>query len=203
MHAVFAHFVPVLAAEKSKTPFYIAGGVLVVWALLVSVGLGMRQRDFPRTPGLERLVMAVTAALVLVAVSMAVITSGGSKARAAGSTAGQTAPGQAATTPGQVAPAPGGPATTLAEAADPSGQLRFMAPALSAKAGSVTVRFSNGSPLAHNFTLASGTAVLGHTPTFQGGTKTLTLSLKPGTYKFFCTVPGHREAGMEGTLTVS
>jgi uncharacterized cupredoxin-like copper-binding protein len=48
---------------------------------------------------------------------------------------------------------------------------------------------------------ASG-AVLGATPSFQGGSKSLTLNLEPGTYKFYCTVPGHRQAGMEGTLTV-
>ena len=40
------------------------------------------------------------------------------------------------------------------------------------------------------------------TPTFQGGSKTVNLNLKPGTYKFFCSVPGHRMAGMEGTLVV-
>ena len=45
--------------------------------------------------------------------------------------------------------------------------------------------------------------MLGATPTFKGGSRTLTLKLKPGTYKFFCTVPGHRQAGMEGTLTVA
>jgi uncharacterized cupredoxin-like copper-binding protein len=49
---------------------------------------------------------------------------------------------------------------------------------------------------------SSAGKVLGSTPTFQGGSKTLTVSLKPGTYKFFCSVPGHRQAGMEGTLTV-
>ena len=51
-------------------------------------------------------------------------------------------------------------------------------------------------------TIAQGTKVLGATPTFQGGTKTLTLNLKPGTYVFYCSVPGHRAAGMEGKLTV-
>jgi uncharacterized cupredoxin-like copper-binding protein len=44
--------------------------------------------------------------------------------------------------------------------------------------------------------------VVGATRTFQGGSEVLTLNLKPGTYKFYCSVPGHRMAGMEGTLTV-
>lgn len=77
MHAAILHLTPVLAAEKSKTPFYIAGGLLVAWALLVSLGLGMRQRDFPRTAMAARVVMAISAALVVLAVSMAVLTSGG------------------------------------------------------------------------------------------------------------------------------
>ena len=50
--------------------------------------------------------------------------------------------------------------------------------------------------------LLSSGQTLGSTPTFQGGSKTLSLNLKAGSYKFFCSVPGHRQAGMEGTLTV-
>jgi uncharacterized cupredoxin-like copper-binding protein len=67
----------------------------------------------------------------------------------------------------------------------------------------VTIDFTNTSSLAHNVTIesSSGTQV-GATPTFQGGSKKLSVNLKAGTYKFFCTVPGHRQAGMEGTLTV-
>jgi len=67
---------PVIGAEKSKVPFYIAGGALVVWALVLSVGLGMRKPDFPGSAAGERAVIAVTAVLVLAAASMAVVTSG-------------------------------------------------------------------------------------------------------------------------------
>jgi uncharacterized cupredoxin-like copper-binding protein len=63
--------------------------------------------------------------------------------------------------------------------------------------------FTNKAPLAHNVTIESpGGGTLGATPTSQGGSKTLTLKLGAGTYKFYCSVPGHRAAGMEGTLTV-
>jgi uncharacterized cupredoxin-like copper-binding protein len=54
-------------------------------------------------------------------------------------------------------------------------------------------------------TIQQGTSgpVVGATPTFQGGTKTLIVNLTPGTYTFFCSVPGHRAAGMQGMLSVS
>ena len=94
-----------------------------------------------------------------------------------------------------------GQALTLA--ANPEGQLKYDKTSLTAKAGAVSIAFANMSPVAHNMTIESSSgATVGATPTFQGGTKTLAVTLKPGTYKFFCTVPGHRQAGMEGTLTV-
>jgi plastocyanin len=94
--------------------------------------------------------------------------------------------------------------STLSIAADPSGALKFTKSTLTAKAGTVTISFTNSSPLAHNLTVQQGTSgsVLGATPTFMGGTKTLKLTLKAGTYTYYCSVPGHRAAGMQGTLTV-
>ncbi|HEV3048592.1 MAG TPA: plastocyanin/azurin family copper-binding protein [Solirubrobacteraceae bacterium] len=95
------------------------------------------------------------------------------------------------------------PKGALEIAANAAGELRYDKTALSASAGRVTVAFTNTSPLAHNFTVEnSAKQVVGATPTFEGGTKLLKLDLKPGVYKFFCSVPGHRMAGMEGTLTV-
>jgi uncharacterized cupredoxin-like copper-binding protein len=99
------------------------------------------------------------------------------------------------------APAPASGSLSLA--ANPEGQLKYETTSLTAKAGAVSIAFTNSSSLAHNLTIASSSgSVVGATPTFSGGSKTLSLNLKPGTYKFYCSVPGHRQAGMEGTLTV-
>ncbi len=192
MHAAIVHLTPILGAEKSRTPFYIAGGVLVAWALIVSLGVGLRDASFPRTAGVERAVMAVTAVLVVATVSMALVTSGGSASKA--TVAPVTQEGREA--------ASGSGGSSLKQAADPEGRLRFVTKDLSAPAGRVTISFTNVSPLEHNLTVAQGAKVLGATPTFAGGAKTLTLNLKPGTYVFYCAVPGHRAAGMEGKLTV-
>ena len=102
------------------------------------------------------------------------------------------------------APSTSGGGSTITDAADPSGQLKFTSSSLTAKAGKATVKFTNMSQLPHNMTIvtSSGSKV-GATPTFSGGTKTLSVDLKPGKYTFYCSVPGHREAGMQGTLTVS
>jgi plastocyanin len=232
MHVAALHLVPILGAEKSKVPFYIAGGALVVWALIVSLGLGLRRPDFPGGTGGERTVIAITVVLVIAAASTAVITSGtpaktASAANAASTQTTQTSPtatGEAspattAATPTASTPASpptattgtptppsspaGGATTALKLAADPGGQLSYNTKQLAAKAGKVTITMTNMSPLEHDVAVAQGSKVLGVTPTFQGGSRTLTMSLKPGTYTFYCTVPGHRQAGMEGTLTVS
>jgi uncharacterized cupredoxin-like copper-binding protein len=91
----------------------------------------------------------------------------------------------------------------LSLAANAEGTLAFNTTSLTAKAGKVSIVFSNPAQLEHNVTVASASgAVAGATPTFKGGSKTLSLNLKAGTYKFYCSVPGHRMGGMEGTLTV-
>jgi plastocyanin len=224
MHTIALQLAPVLAAEKSKVPFYIAGGLLVVWALTLSLGLGMRKPDFPGSLAGQRGVIAVTAVLVLAAVSTAVLTSSvpaksavpptttqelapvpDVSAPVVASSTGTTSEPVATTgTPAPASsPASGKAGTALTLAANPSGLLAYNTKQLSAKAGTVTITFTNTSPLEHNVTIAEGSKVLGATPTFVGGSRTLTLTLKPGKYTFYCSVPGHRQAGMEGTLNVS
>ena len=197
MHGTALAFLPVLAAEKSKTPFYIAGGALVAWALILSLGLGLRRPAFPGSLGGERVVIAISVVLVLAAMSAAVVTA--SEPAKAGSQRASSSQPPAAGAP--VSPA--APASTLKLAADPNGLLSYDTKQLSAKAGRVTIVFTNAASLEHNLTIAQGSTQLGATPTFSGGTRTLTLNIKPGTYTFYCSVPGHRQSGMEGTLHVS
>jgi hypothetical protein len=77
MHAAVMQLAPILGAGKSKVPFYIAGGLLVAWALVLSLGLGLRKPDFPGSLAGQRAVIAVTAVLVAATMTMAVVTSGG------------------------------------------------------------------------------------------------------------------------------
>jgi plastocyanin len=198
MHGTTLAFLPVLAAEKSRTPFYIAGGVLVAWALILALALGLRHPAFPGKLAGERVVIAISVVLVLAAMSAAVITAS-EPAKAGSQGASSSQPPSTGAPPS----GPAAPAGTLKLAADPTGLLSYDTKQLSAKAGRVTIAFTNVASLEHNVTIAQGGTPLGATPTFSGGTRTLTLNLKPGTYTFYCSVPGHRQSGMEGTLRVS
>jgi uncharacterized cupredoxin-like copper-binding protein len=226
MHPATLHLAPILAAEKSRVPFYIAGGLLVAWALIVAVGIGLRRPDFPGSQSGERIVIAISAVLVVATAASAVLTastpapakasasSSSAPAAAAESTPAPAAPAPATSTPAGAPkattgtpPPPSSPAagatTALKLAANREGLLSYDTKTLSAKAGIVTITMANMSPVEHNVTISSGSTVLGATPTFTGGTRSVTVKLKPGTYTFYCSVPGHRQAGMEGTLTVS
>jgi plastocyanin len=129
--------------------------------------------------------------------------SSSSSSSAAGAAGGSTAPASSSA----ATSASGGASVASGEqsiAANPSGNLAYTKKTLTAKAGTVKIAFTNKSSLSHNLTIQKGTngSVVGATPTFQGGTKVLSVKLSPGTYTFFCSVPGHRMAGMVGTLTV-
>lgn len=74
--ALHLQLTPVLAAEKSKVPFYILGGCLVLWAVTLALGLGMRNPNFPGSLRGQRIVVAVSALLVAGTLATAVITAG-------------------------------------------------------------------------------------------------------------------------------
>ena len=94
-----------------------------------------------------------------------------------------------------------GPAATLKISADPS-QLKFNTGSLTAKAGKVTITMANPSPLSHDVSIKGGDVDQTGNVVGKGGTSTVTATLKPGTYTFYCSVDAHEAAGMKGTLTV-
>ncbi len=93
--------------------------------------------------------------------------------------------------------------------ANPEGQLAYTTDKATATAGAVTITMANMSGVPHNIAIEPGAhgatpggPVLGASKFVTDGSASVTVSLKPGTYTFFCQVPGHRGAGMWGTLTV-
>ncbi len=149
----------------------------------------------------------VVALLALALASVALVACGGSgdssssSATEATSGGGETTSGGASG--GGKEEGGGGGGSTLEFEADPEGSLAYTTTAATAKAGKVTVEFNNPQGLPHDVAIEnSGGEEVGATAQITEGTDSTTVDLKPGTYTFFCTVPGHREAGMEGTLTV-
>ena len=82
--------------------------------------------------------------------------------------------------------------------------LKFSRSSLKAKAGKITIKLTNASPLKHDLVVESGETILAKTPLLaKGKSGSLTVTLKKGTYAFVCDVPGHEAAGMKGKLVVS
>jgi plastocyanin len=196
-----------------KTLFYVFGVILFVSAIAVAVS-GLRFQNFPPSRAVLGAVVAYFVGLVAATTTFAVlqagtsderqhnqeasaeIATGGAEAPAGGATAGG-APASGTTTAGG-----GGGGQTLKLTSPSSGQPAFDTKKLDAKAGQVTMDFDNPSAVQHDVAIAQGSKELAKSDLVSGGSTSVSATLKPGTYMYYCTVPGHREAGMEGTLTV-
>lgn len=93
--------------------------------------------------------------------------------------------------------------------ANPSGQLAYTTAKAEAKPGAVTIVMGNMSGVMHNIAIEPGEggasakgSPIGASSFISKGTTSVTVNLKPGKYTFFCQAPGHRAAGMYGTVTV-
>jgi plastocyanin len=207
---------PVFAIENPE--FVVVGALLAVWAVVLAA-LGVRSHAFPLKGGGERTIMLVSGLLAAGAIAMGIAFAhngpkGGAEAAKLnkGGAEGAGVPSKGATpaaNPG--APAAGGgkkqptggASQTLTLSADPSGALKFNTTSLQGKAGTVKLVMQNPAPIPHNISLQGPGGVNLHGPTIaKGGTSQVSATLKPGSYTFYCSVPGHRQAGMQGTLTV-
>jgi plastocyanin len=97
----------------------------------------------------------------------------------------------------------GGASGEVQVEADPDGALAFAEDELTASAGKATVNFNNPAPVPHDVRIEdAGGEDVGGTEVITESNESAEVNLKPGEYTYYCSVPGHRDAGMEGTLTV-
>jgi plastocyanin len=166
--------------------FHVIGALFALWAVILSIG-GITRDDFPRAGFPTLAVGVISVVLALGAIGSGIVTS-----------ATEEEEGEEA---GQAEAAEGG-GGALALRADPGGNLSFDKQSLEAPGGEVTIRMGNPSALPHNVSVeGDGVDEEGETVE-KGGTSEVSADLSAGEYTFYCSVPGHREGGMEGTLTV-
>jgi len=86
--------------------------------------------------------------------------------------------------------------------ADPGGALAYTFASAQAKAGQLEIDSKNDSSIQHDIAVeGNGVDEKGEVVS-NGGVSQISADLQPGEYTFYCSVPGHREAGMEGKLTI-
>jgi plastocyanin len=93
------------------------------------------------------------------------------------------------------------PGGTVKLSADPT-QIAYTTKSLSSKPGQVTIDFTNPSQLQHDVAIAQGSKQIAVSKLITQSSTSVSADLASGKYVFYCTVPGHREAGMQGTLNV-
>ncbi|MGN6557337.1 MAG: plastocyanin/azurin family copper-binding protein [Solirubrobacterales bacterium] len=198
---------------SNETIFYICGGILAASAVIVSF-LGLKLKGFPG----KALPLVVLWFVIFVGGATAFATrySGEEHEKKAaeyakffeeaeakegeeGSAQVEEPAGKSESEGGKEAG--GGASTTLQLEADKTA-LAFNTTKLTAKAGKVMIDFKNPSVIPHDVVIEQNGKELAAVEQITESEASTTANLKPGTYTFFCSLPGHRQAGMEGTLTV-
>lgn len=204
---------------SNETLFFIFGIALAVSAVVTSLA-GLKLKDFPGKA--FPLVVLWFAILVGGATTFAVLhakdedkakaakyekagkeiekaeTSGPYEEAAAGGAEGEEGGSEGEAKPEAAAKGPGG---TLRLAAAPT-ELAFDKTSLTSKPGKVTIDFKNPSAIEHDVAIEKDGKKVATSALIKESSTSVSASLAPGTYTFLCTVPGHAEAGMEGTLVV-
>jgi len=198
----------------TATTFYVLGGVLAATAVIVSF-VGLRVESFPGRAA--PVVFLCFAVLVGGATTVAVrngqeeqearaaeLEEAGEEAEEAEESPlpeegskGEGGGGEAEAEAGGAE----GPGGTLRLAADPT-QIAFDTTSLTSKPGKVTIEFDNPSAIEHDVAIEKDGRELAKSAIVTESETSVAADLEPGDYTFLCTVPGHAEAGMEGTLTV-
>jgi plastocyanin len=200
---------------SNETLFFICGIALAVSAVVVSF-IGLRVKSFPGK--VAPLVALGFAALIGATTTFAVLhAKDEDKAKAAELSKADEEVEEEESSPveGESKKAPAGKeapaAKPKASASGPGGTLQLAASetdlafdktSLTSKPGKVTIDFDNPAALEHNVAIEQNGKQIAISETLAKGKTSVSANLAPGTYTYLCTIPGHAEAGMEGTLTV-
>ena len=182
--------------------FFFVVGIVLVCAAVALAFFGIRGSDsFPPSRAVMVGVIGLFAAVVATTMAFAIVKSNDeqrerSEKQAEEEQQAQAEAGQPATS--------GAPGISLAVDSPSDGSLVFQPNGLTAKPGNVTITYDNPSQVPHSIAVATSNGnVLGEVQPFTAGRESVDLNnVSAGKYVFYCTVPGHREAGMEGNLTV-
>jgi len=167
----------------NKIGLAVVGGAFILFALTSAMIIPRRRPDFPGRNGLSVFVLASFAFFVamLTAVSVFDVEAKGAEKKPAGTAA------------------PAGQKVAVSES-----EFKIAAPAGKVAPGKVTFDVKNAGKIGHDL-VVSGPGVTGAAKTAllnPGQSATLTVTLAAGTYTLYCSVPGHRAAGMSAKLTV-
>jgi plastocyanin len=187
------------------TVYYVIGGVLVVWALVLTA-MGVTRASFPPARGGGRALMLVSAAMCLGALVALLVTT--EKEHPREEAAAEAAEGAVSSDEGTQAP--GGEAGGHEAGAKQAqgGRIAVIEDEYSielpdgnrVEAGPYALEAVNDGKIPHDLAV-EGPGVRQKTPTFESGkTQRLEVELAAGTYKVYCSVPGHEEQGMRTEL---
>jgi uncharacterized cupredoxin-like copper-binding protein len=166
----------------------VTGLIFVVFALVCAFIVPRYRPDFPGRAGIR---VFIIAALALFVAMMAAVTVFGKESEAGASEKG-----------GSSTKEPGGGS---AQAVDVTAKdFHFSLPSTSFKPGAYTFQLKNSGPSAHNLVVKGPGVANASTPTIAAGkTATVKATLKAGTYELYCSVPGHKQLGMDVKIKVA
>jgi uncharacterized cupredoxin-like copper-binding protein len=178
--------------------YYVLGILLVVWALGLSA-VGLTRADFPPTGRAGRAIVGATVLIVAgTLVALLLVTDKEHPREEAAAKAAEEKQAAEGGPPGAAAPE-GGKTVKV-------GEKEFsiaLAGGKDLKAGKYTFQVANDGKIQHDLAV-EGNGIDEKTPLIDAGqSKKLQVDLKPGKYKFYCTVPGHEQSGMKVDVTVT
>jgi plastocyanin len=170
--------------------YFVIGILTALWAVGLAA-VGLTREDFPPSDRVLHAIIGVTTVLVIgtLATLFATTTKEHPRQEAEAKAAEAQSAGGAGGAGGQIS-------------ADENEFNIDLSTGDTLNAGKYTFKADNSGRVEHDLAI-QGNGTDKQTPLIKpGGSASLTVDLAPGSYKVYCTVPGHEQAGMKVDLTV-